>query len=281
MGIEEKQDKVIRVSDILVKIILFILLLLLFFQLYICYSGNYNINIFGISFNFKFVMDHLETIQGIQVLIGTILIVTIRFISKIYIDKLDLDYLKNHLHSIDEEAILYLGLEDEIIKGDLKTEGCIRHKNEYMIKLPKYKCTVKRYDEQELIGYSKRRSDVGSNRRHTIRKFKFFNLDSVIEYTFEVLEKDYFYPLLYQVLKNKFSDISILDNKIVIKYHLYNNVIQELPSHKRYVRGRRYDYFVNCCNSEENDIIKIIEKVEIIYLELIKQIGDVNIDDEI
>lgn len=102
MGIEEKQDKIIRVSDILVKIILFMLLLLLFFQLYICYSGNYNINIFGISFNFKFVMDHLETIQGIQVFIGTILIVTIRFISKIYIDKLDLDYLKNYLHKIEE-----------------------------------------------------------------------------------------------------------------------------------------------------------------------------------
>lgn len=280
MGIKEKQDKIIRISDLLVKIILSILLLLMIFEFYIFFSGNYNFNIFGISFNFEFVMNYLETIQGIQVLVCTILIVIIRVISKIYVDKLDLDYLKNYLYSVDKDAILYSGLEDEIIKGDLKTEGCIRHKNEYMIKLPKYKCTVKRYDEQELIGYRKRgRSGVDSNDRHHVSRFKFFNLDRIIEYTFEVLEKDYFYPLLYQVLKNKFSDISILDNKIIIKYHLYNNTIQELPPQKRYIRGRRYDYVVNTYNiDEEDDVIKIIEKVEFIYLEIIKQIGDENIN---
>ena len=137
MEFKEKQDKIIKISDMLVKIILSIWSLLLIFQLYICFSGNYNFNIFGISFNFEFVMNYLETIQGIQVLVSTILIVIIRLISKVYINKLDLDYLKNYLHSVDKDTILYLDSSTEMIYRNfedeysikVRSEGCIRIKD--------------------------------------------------------------------------------------------------------------------------------------------------------
>lgn len=251
MGIEEKQDKVIRVSDILVKLILFILLLLLFFQLYICYSGNYNINIFGISFNFKFVMDHLETIQGIQVFIGTILIVTIRFISKIYIDKLDSDYLKNYLHSIDEDAILYLDSSTEMIYRNfedeysikVRSEGCIRIKYEYKLEIPKYKCKVKRYYIQESKLY--RTTDHNGRRR---RHYRFDTIDSVIEYTFKTLDNNKYYPMLYHILSKKTIDVSVNDTTVIIKLHLKDNI----------------------------SIFDAIDKIEELYLEIIKIIGEEN-----
>ena len=130
MGIKEKQDKIIRISDLLVKIILSILLLLMIFEFYIFFSGNYSFNIFGISYNFRFVMNYLETIQGIQVLVCTILIVIIRVISKIYVDKLDLDYLKNYLYSVDKDAVLYLDSSTEMVFKNFEDEYSIKVRSE-------------------------------------------------------------------------------------------------------------------------------------------------------
>ena len=130
MGTKEKQDKIIRISDLSVKIILSILLLLMIFEFYIFFSGNYSFNIFGISYNFRFVMNYLETIQGIQVLVCTILIVIIRVISKIYVDKLDLDYLKNYLYSVDKDAVLYLDSSTEMVFKNFEDEYSIKVRSE-------------------------------------------------------------------------------------------------------------------------------------------------------
>lgn len=251
MGIKEKQDKIIRISDLLVKIILSILLLLMIFEFYIFFSGNYCFNIFGISYNFRFVMNYLETIQGIQVLVCTILIVIIRVISKIYVDKLDLDYLKNYLYSVDKDAILYLDPSTEMVFKNfedeysikVRSEGCIRHKNEYKLEIPKYKCKIKRYYVQESKHIQT--IDLNGKRRG---EYKFDTIDSIIEYAFELLDNNKYYPMLYQILNRKFNDIAVADTTVVIKLHL----------------------------KDDMSIFDTIDKIDELYYEIIKFIGEEN-----
>ena len=122
---KKRENKIKKYTNLSIKLIL-----LMIFEFYIFFSGNYSFNIFGISYNFRFVMNYLETIQGIQVLVCTILIVIIRVISKIYVDKLDLDYLKNYLYSVDKDAVLYLDSSTEMVFKNFEDEYSIKVRSE-------------------------------------------------------------------------------------------------------------------------------------------------------
>ena len=153
-----------------------------------------------------------------------------------------------------------------------------------MIDLPKYKCSIKRFDEQELMGYSRiltqRISLINDNKRGGpgLPNFKFFTLDSVVEYTFEMLDRTEYYPFLYENLSKKFNDISILDNKIIIKYHFYDSSINE-SNHEYFNNFYNYDFTVNVFQKDDNDnIISVIEKAKIIYFEINNQIVENGVD---
>lgn len=259
MEFKTRKDKIIKISDLLVKIILSIVLLIMIFEFYIFFSGingDYNFNIFGNSFNFEFIMNYLEIIQSIQLLVSTILIVMIRVISKIYIDKLDLDYLKNYLYSVDNNAVLYLDSSTEMVFKNLedeysykvRSEGCIRHKNEYNLETPKYKCKLKKYYVQESKRYRIRNYSTRAFDGKYRTTYKFVTIDNIIEYVFELLDNNKYYPMLYQKLNRKFNDIAVTDNTVVIKLHL----------------------------KDDMSIFDTIDKIEELYFEILKFMGEEN-----
>ena len=281
MGFKEKEQKVKKTKEyasLSIKITLFLLVLLLFFEIYLIFSGNYNFKIFDIS-----IANNYQIISIIELICSILVIILILIISHIYIGKIELIYMKEYLYSVDNDSILHLNLKDEITEGNLKTEGCKKIKNKYIIDLPKYKCTIKRFDEQELMGYShvlKHRSafmKYDGSGGPSLPDFKFFTLDSIVEYTFESLDKIEHYPFLYKYLSEKFYDVSILDNKIIIKYHLWNSSIN--TSNREYLDNfYNYDFTVNIFQKDDGDnIINIIEKAKTMYYEINNQIG---IDEE-
>ena len=278
---ESKINKIKKNTNILIKLIIVILVLFLIFEIFINFysiiSGIYSLTIFNINFNLANFLNNYKTILTIELSVTIILIVIIKIISHIYIDKLEWKYIKDYLYSIDNNYIIQINLKDEIIEGNLKMEGCKRIRNKYMIYLPKYNCSIKRFDEQELLGYIRIlrnnisfRNDI-KLKRLSLPDFNFFTLDSIIEYTFNMLDKDKYFPYLYETLRKKFNDISILDNKIIIRHHLYDNSINE-ANHEYFNHLKKYDFTVNIFKTDNNDNIKsIIEKTKNIYFEINNQ----------
>ena len=119
----------------------------------------------------------------------------------------------------------------------------IRHKNEYKLEIPKYKCKIKRYYVQE----SKHIQTIDLNGKRR-REYKFDTIDSIIEYAFELLDNNKYYPMLYQILNRKFNDIAVADTTVVIKLHL----------------------------KDDMSIFDTIDKIEELYYEIIKFIGEEN-----
>lgn len=270
---DKRNNEIKKNTNLTIQVILLILALIIIFQIYVVISNNYK---------FSFIIENFATIIIIEIIVCILIILAIVIISDIYMlkqkDKLHL----LNLNDIDNNTIIHTNIKDKIIEGDLKTEGCIRHRIKYIIELPKYKCTIKRFDEQELIGYVK----IYDKSRHIIREhsptslpnFKFFTKDSIVEYTFEILNKEIYYSFLYDKLKEKYYDVSINDNKVVIRYHLYDNSINE-SNYEHYDNYYNYDFTINISRDANDNITNIIGKVEPMYLEIIKQIEELNINE--
>lgn len=281
MSFEEKEyrkKEIKKHNKLLIKIIIALLMVLFIFEIYIFISGNYNFKIFDINFNVICILNNYRTILTIKIFGLILLIITINSVGYIYINKLEWKYVKSYIYMMDNNSIINLNLKDEIIKGDLRTEGCIKKKNKYVIELPKYKCIIRRYDEQELIGYTrimrKNYDFLNNNDRggFGLFDFDFFTLDSVVEYVFEILNDNKDYSFLHVNLMNEFNDISFLNNKIIIKYHFYDNSIDE-SNHEYYNNNYNYDFTVNFLhNNKEDNIINIVNKVEKIYFKINSQI---------
>lgn len=269
---KKRENKIKKYTNLSIKLILLMLALIMIFQIYVVISENYK---------FSFIINNFGTILTVEMIICILVVMTIEIVSEFYILKQkNINYLP-YLYSIDNNAIMYSNLKNEIIEGNLRTEGCIRQKNRYMIKLPKYKCTIKRFDEQELIGYvkvyDKLRYRVGERLPTSLPNFKFFTKDSIVEYTFKILDKEKYYPFFYEKLREKFYDISILGNKIIIRYHFYDNSVNE-SNHEYYDNYYNYNFTINTCKDDNDNITSIIEKAEIIYLEIIRQIEESSIN---
>lgn len=269
---KKRENKIKKYTNLSIKLILLMLALIIIFQIYVVLSNNYK---------FNFIINNFGTILTVEMIICILVVMIIEIVSEFYILKQkNINYLP-YLYSIDNNAIMYSNLKNEIIEGNLRTEGCIRHKNRYIIKLPKYKCTIKRFDEQELIGYvkvyDKLRYRVGEHSPTSLPNFKFFTIDSIVEYTFEILDKEKYYPFFYETLREKFYDISILDNKIIIRHHFYDNSVNE-SNHEYYDNYYNYDFTVNTSKDDNDTITSVMEKAEIIYLEIIKQIEESSIN---
>jgi len=237
---QKRQEKVEKIAKASKEIILIVLVILIILEFYNFFTANNS----ALDINYC-----LEKILVFQLIICVIMIVIINIFKSIYIKKLNMDYLEKYLFLKDSNAILHFDSNTEIVSGNLKNEGCIRRKNIYMIESPKYKCILKRFDDQELKSYH-RRSYIRSNMddRDWISGFEFVTIDSVIEFSFEILDNSKYYPMLYHILKDKFNDSSILDNKIIIKQHLDSDV----------------------------SITDVIDNIEKIYYEIIKIIGEEN-----
>ena len=273
MWFRKINNNIKKYTNLSIQVILLILALIIIFQIYVVISNNYK---------FSFIIENFATIITIEIIVCILIILTILIVSDIYMlkqkDKLNL----LNLNDIDNNAIIHTNINDKIIEGDLRTEGCIRHRIKYIIELPKYKCTIKRYDEQELIGYIK----IYDKSRHIIREhlptslpnFKFFTRDSIVEYTFEILNKEIYYSFFYDNLRKKYYDISINDNKVVIIYHIYDNSTNE-SDYENYDNYYNYDFTINTCKDDNDNIPSIIENAEIIYLEIIKQIEELSLDE--
>ena len=270
---DKRNNEIKKNTNLTIQVILLILALIIIFQIYVVISNNYK---------FSFIIENFATIITIEIIVCILIILTILIISNIYMLRQKDDQHLLNLKDIDNNAIIHTNIKDKIIKGDLRTEGCVRHRIKYIIELPKYKCTIKRYDEQELIGYIK----IYDKSRHIIREhsstslpdFKFFTIDSIVEYTFEILDKEKYYPFFYETLREKFYDISILDNKIIIRHHFYDNSVNE-SNHEYYDNYYNYDFTVNTSKDDNDTITSVMEKAEIIYLEIIKQIEELNINE--
>ena len=270
---DKRNNEIKKNTNLTIQVILLILALIIIFQIYVVISNNYK---------FSFIIENFATIITIEIIVCILIILAIVIISDIYMlkqkDKLHL----LNLNDIDNNTIIHTNIKDKIIEGDLKTEGCIRHRIKYIIELPKYKCTIKRFDEQELIGYVK----IYDKSRHIIREhlptslpiFNFFTRDSIVEYTFEILNKEIYSSFLYDTLKEIYYDISIIDNKVIIRYHLYDNSINE-SDYEHYDNYYNYDFTINTCKDDNDNITSIIENAEIIYLEIIKQIEELSLDE--
>lgn len=277
---ENKQKKIKKYTKSSIMTIIAIFTIFLIFEIGIVMSGNYNFKIFNINLNFMYIINNYTTILTIQIICSIILIVIICIISHSYIDKLEWKYIKNYLYLTDNYSVLHLKLKDEIIEGNLMTEGCIKKKNKYMIDLPKYKCSIKRFDEQKLMGYVevyKSETRILKKRiNYSLPDFKFFTIDSVIEYIFELLYEIEYAPFLYEKLRKNFNDISILDNKIIIRYHLYDNSIDE-SKYEHFDPFYSYDFTENVKkNNDDDNIINVVEGAKKIFLTINNEIKEKN-----
>lgn len=242
MSIEEKQEKVRKIAKVLTEIILFILVIFIIFEYYIYFTNNYSLKLFGNT------LYEIEYLLVLQLVISVLIIFVINLISGIYIKKLDLDYIGNYLFLKDCNATLYLDSTTELISSNFKdeysfrvrSEGCIRIKNEYNLDSPKYKCKLKKYYLQKSKRYRIKMRDGNYK-----TAYNFVTIDSIIEYAFELLDSNEFYPMLYHILSKKFIDLSILDNKVIIKLHLKDDI----------------------------SITETIDNIEMLYFEIIKVIG--------
>ena len=116
---DKRNNEIKKNTNLTIQVILLILALIIIFQIYVVISNNYK---------FSFIIENFATIITIEIIVCILIILTILIISNIYMLRQKDDQHLLNLNDIDNNAIIHTNIKDKIIEGDLKTEGCIRHR---------------------------------------------------------------------------------------------------------------------------------------------------------
>jgi len=197
----EKSEKNKKISKTIQTITLLILVILLILDFIAVINSNFYLE-YGI-----------DKLAVTQVMFVALIILIANIIPK-FMDK---KYIKNYALSKYNNSEFDNCLKIEMVSGDTKTEGSIRNKYIHSMYIPKYKCTLKRYYEQELLG-TYIVFGTGNDKR-SVYRFSFFTINNVLEYSFQLDDK--YWMSLYK-LREKIDNIELSDNKVIIRRNIQN-----------------------------------------------------------
>lgn len=135
----------------------------------------------------------------------------------------------------------------KMTSGNVFTEGSTRNKYNCLIEIPKYNCSIRRYEEQILKG---RIVDYHNEKgRNIFYRFTFETLNNFVEYRYHFSNIEKF----SSILKAKIANTEIIGDEIIVKIE----VLEERS--------------LTICNE-----LEIINKAEIIYHKIKNIVEEVN-----